>query len=190
MGRIKRLAKQLHAELTERFPIAFPKDYKAISPLKLGIYDDLCNALGEGIDKAVVKKVIENQTGRDGYLLALIRQDQRIDLQGQLAGVISAEAKAMAQKRIEASQRRQQAKSEKRKALKGELRRLREAKAQRRREYEARKADKQRRREEHARRVAVAAERKKQREQRSPTTPSKPTIVIKKRRRRIPRRPD
>lgn len=110
-----------------------------------------------------MSKVIENQTGRDGYLLALIRQDQHSDLEGQPAGVISAEAKATAQKRIEASQQRQQAEAEKHKTLKAELKRLRAAKEQRRRLYEARKATKQRRREEHERRVAEAAERKKRR---------------------------
>ncbi|MCP4410026.1 MAG: hypothetical protein GY807_20245, partial [Gammaproteobacteria bacterium] len=112
MGKARRLSRLLHAELTERFPIAFPKDYEAIKPLKIGIYEDLCEALGEDVDKALLKTVLKNQTSRDGYLLALMRQDHRIDLQGQPAGTITEDAKALASKKIEVSQRRQQEKAE------------------------------------------------------------------------------
>ncbi|MEZ5602019.1 MAG: hypothetical protein R3F36_14285 [Candidatus Competibacteraceae bacterium] len=72
----KKQATALHRLLMERFPKAFPRDYDAISPLKLDI--DVTSARlrliqqGAPVDPDLLRRVLANHVGRAGYLLALI----------------------------------------------------------------------------------------------------------------------
>ena len=83
----KRAVHALHALLIKRFPEAFPKDYDAIRPLKLGIHADLI-ARAPDLDPVLLRRALANHASRDGYLLALIhgRGDRRYDLDGHPVG--------------------------------------------------------------------------------------------------------
>ncbi len=143
----KRTVNALHALLRERFPKAFPKDYDAIRPLKIGIHADLIQRLPE-VDPGLLRRALANHTDRDGYRLALIhgRGDRRYDLDGQPVGTVTPEEQAEALKRLEASTKRDQAKAaqvrthkeleEKRRQQREIERRNREAKAARKAEHE------------------------------------------------------
>ncbi|MCP5451872.1 MAG: hypothetical protein H6972_15255 [Gammaproteobacteria bacterium] len=142
-----RAVKTLHARLQERFPQAFPKNYEAIRPLKIGILADLIERLPD-FDPTALRRALANQTSRDGYLLALVhgRGDRRYDLDGQPVGTVTMEERAEAQKRLDASTKRGQDKAErvrtnkereeKRRQQREIERKNREAKAARKAEYE------------------------------------------------------
>ena len=143
----KRAVNTIHAILRDRFPLAFPKDYDAIRPLKIGILADAIARM-PGFDPVVLRRALANHTSRDGYLLALIhgRGDRRYDLDGQPAGAVTPEERAEALQRLEASTQRGQAKAarvrehqereEKRRKQREIERRNREAKAARKAEHE------------------------------------------------------
>ena len=137
----------------ERFPAAFPKDYDAIRPLKIGIGADLFLRLGGTVDKKLLNCVVANQTCRDGYLLAVLHGDVRIDLNGNPAGTISEEAKAKAAQHLAASVQRQQARATARKAQ-AEKERKRAEERRRIEEKRRLKAERRRLHEEAARRNA------------------------------------
>lgn len=143
----KRAVNTVHALLMDRFPLAFPKDYDAIRPLKVGILADLRQRLPD-VDPVLLRRALANHTRRDGYLLALIhgRGDRRYDLDGQPVGTVTPEERAAAQQRLAASTTRGQAKAErvrvhqereaKRRQQREIERRNREAKAARKAEHE------------------------------------------------------
>ena len=145
--RDKRDVTTLHRQLMERFPQAFPKDYDAIRPLKLGIHADVLQRWPE-VDPVLLRRALANHTSRDGYLLALLhhRGDRRYDLDGQPAGTVTPEERAEALQRLAASTQRGQAKAarvreheereEKRRQQRELERRNREAKAARKAEHE------------------------------------------------------
>ena len=62
----KRAVHAIHALLMDRFPLAFPKDYDAIRPLKVGILADVMERL-PGIDPGLLRRALANHTSRDGY---------------------------------------------------------------------------------------------------------------------------
>ena len=143
----KRAVHALHALLIQRFPNAFPKDYNAIRPLKLGIHADLI-ARAPDLDPALLRRALANHTQRDGYLLALVhgRDDHRYDLDGNLVGAVTPEERTEAQKRLDTSTKRGQDKAArvrehqereaKRKKQREIERKNREAKAARKAEHE------------------------------------------------------
>ena len=142
----KRAVQAIHTLLMDRFPHAFPQDYDAIRPLKVGILADVIARL-PGCDPVLLRRALANHTRRDGYLLALIhgRGDRRYDLDGQPVGHVTPEERAEAVRLLEASTQRGQAKAEQvrtHKALEAKRqqqreieRRNREAKAARKAEY-------------------------------------------------------
>jgi sRNA-binding protein len=142
----KRAVNTIHAILRDRFPRAFPRDYDAIRPLKTGILADVIARM-PGFDPGVLRRALANHTSRDGYLLALIhgRGDRRYDLDGQPVGTVTPEERAEAQKRLDASTQRGQAKAvrvrehqereEKRRHQREIERKNREAKAARKAEH-------------------------------------------------------
>ena len=112
MSTAKKQATALHRWLMERFPKAFPKDYDAILPLKLGIEADILMRLaevGEPVDSDLVRRVLANHVGRAGYLLALIhrRDGWRYDLDGKPAGEVDALARSEAVRLLGEHQKRQ-----------------------------------------------------------------------------------
>ncbi len=143
----KRAVSAVHALLIQRFPNAFPKDYDAIRPLKLGIHADLI-ARAPDLDPILLRRALANHTQRDGYWLALIhgRGDHRYDLDGQPAGTVTPEERAEAQKQLDASMKRGQDRAERvrthqereaqRKKQREIERKNREAKAARKAEHE------------------------------------------------------
>ena len=143
----KRAVSAVHALLIQRFPNAFPKNYDAIRPLKLGIHADLI-ARAPDLDPVLLRRALANHTQRDGYLLALVhgRDDHRYDLDGNLVGAVTPEERTEAQKRLDTSTKRGQDKAarvrehqereEQRKKQREIERKNREAKAARRAEHE------------------------------------------------------
>jgi ProP effector len=143
----KRDVTALHRQLMDRFPHAFPKDYDAIRPLKLGIHADLLQRWPE-VDPVLLRRALANHTSRDGYWLALLhhRGDRRYDLDGHPAGAVTPEERAEALRKLEASTKRGQAKAErvrihqereeKRQQQREIERKNREAKAARKAEHE------------------------------------------------------
>jgi sRNA-binding protein len=90
-----RATQTLHALLQKRFPLAFPKHYDDLRPLKIGILADVIKQLPD-VDPTALRRALANHTNRDGYLLALIhgRGDRRYDLNGQPAGTVTLEERA------------------------------------------------------------------------------------------------
>ena len=143
----KRAVHTIHAMLMERFPKAFPQDYDAIRPLKVGILADVIERM-PGFDPVVLRRALANHTQRDGYLLALLhhRGDRRYDLDGQPVGTVTVEERAEAARLLAASTQRGQTKAaqvrvhqereEKRQKQREMERRNREAKAARKAEHE------------------------------------------------------
>ena len=143
----KRAVNTIHAILMDRFPLAFPQDYDAIRPLKVGILADVIARM-PGFDPVLLRRALANHTRRDGYLLALLhgRGDRRYDLDGQPVGIVTPEERAEALKRLEASAKRGQDKAERvrvhrereeqRRQQREREQRHREAKAARKAEYE------------------------------------------------------
>ncbi len=142
-----RAIQTLHNRLQEQFPLAFPKHYDDLRPLKLGILTDVIEQLPD-VDPTALRRALANHTSRDGYLLALIhgRGDRRYDLNGQPAGTVTPEERAEAQKRLDASTKRGQdqaervrthkEREEKRRQQREIERKNREAKAARKAEHE------------------------------------------------------
>ena len=106
----KRAVQAIHTLLMDRFPHAFPKDYDALRPLKLGIHADILHRWPE-VDPVLLRRALANHTGRDGYLLALLhgRGDRRYDLDGQPVGTVTPEERAEAARLLAASTQRGQA---------------------------------------------------------------------------------
>lgn len=156
MSTAKKQATALHRRLMERFPKAFPKDYDAILPLKLGIEADILMRLaevGEPVDPDLVRRMLANHVGRAGYLLALIhrRDGRRYDLDGKPAGEVDALARSEAVRLLGEHQKRQREASARHRQHQALERRQQRAKAERIAERERRAAEKQRRREENER---------------------------------------
>ena len=95
--RDKRDVTDLHRQLMDRFPHAFPHDYDAIRPLKVGILADVIERMPD-LDPVLLRRALANHTRRDGYLLALIhgRGDRRYDLDGEPVGSVTLEERVEA----------------------------------------------------------------------------------------------
>ncbi|MBS1247950.1 MAG: ProQ activator of osmoprotectant transporter prop [Proteobacteria bacterium] len=193
--RNKRDVTDLHRQLMDRFPHAFPKDYDALRPLKLGIHVDILQRW-PAVDPVLLRRALANHTRRDGYLLALLhhRGDRRYDLDGQPAGTVTEAERAEAARLLEISTQRGQTKAEQVRThqAREEKRRKQRAEEQRRREEKARRKAEHERREQEiaARKAALIAqgitpesrsEQKRRLAQRSrsgfrPPAASKPTV--------------
>ena len=75
-------------QLRQHFPALFSG---APKPLKLRIQADIQERLPGTFTKAALSAFLRRFTGRTGYLIALTRAPQRLDLDGAPAGEISAE---------------------------------------------------------------------------------------------------
>jgi sRNA-binding protein len=74
--------------LKQHFPALFAG---APKPLKLRIQADIQARVPGVFTKSALSAFLRQHTGRNAYLLALTRADQRFDLDGQPAGELSAE---------------------------------------------------------------------------------------------------
>lgn len=200
MSTAKKQATALHRRLIERFPKAFPKDYDAILPLKLGIEADILLRLaevGEPVDPDLVRRVLANHVGRAGYLLALIhrRDGRRYDLDGKPAGEVDALARSEAVRLLGEHQKRQREASTRHRQHQALEQQQQRAKAERIAERERRAAEKQRRREENERNRLRNLERKAAEERAREAAkrgekPPLPEITYRKKRRFDPIRSD
>ena len=157
--RDKRDVTALHRQLMDRFPKAFPKDYDAIQPLKIGIHADVLQRWPQ-VDPVLLRRALANHTSRDGYLLALLhhRGDRRYDLDGQPVGTVTDADRLEVARLLDASTQRGQAKAEQVRPhqAREEKRRQQRAEEQRRREEKARrKAEHERVQQEIAARKAA-----------------------------------
>lgn len=96
-------------ELTEKYPAVFPRDPKAVKPLKIGIHQDLLAALPE-VSQGALRKALAHHTRRLAYLRALIRGGDRVDLQGQPVEPVTPEQQAVAAEKLKEAQAHLQAK--------------------------------------------------------------------------------
>ena len=84
--------------LTDRFPECF--NWNRVRPLKIGIHQDLLAVLGEGFTRAEIKRLLGRYCNHVRYQRSLREGAVRIDLQGQPAGVVTAEEAEVARARL------------------------------------------------------------------------------------------
>jgi len=89
--------------LVETYPAAFfPFTTRQVKPLKIGIHKDLeANIREWGFSPAVLKIALSRYTRARRYQVAILKEPQRFDLQGQEAGEVSDENRQIAQTRID-----------------------------------------------------------------------------------------
>lgn len=100
---LKEQSTALLNRLTETFPAAFfPFTARQVKPLKIGIHKDLEPTLKEwGYPPAALKIALSRYTRARRYQVALLKEAQRVDLNGQEAGEVSDENRQIAQTRID-----------------------------------------------------------------------------------------
>jgi ProP effector len=96
------------ALLAEKWPACFQIFEQRRRPLKVGIHLDIMAALGDAVTSAEVKSALRLYTGNIGYLLACREGVERVDLNGEPAGTVTAAEAAYAAK-IAARRRRKAA---------------------------------------------------------------------------------
>jgi len=99
----------LLARLCEQFPQAFFAEQAQRRPLKLGIHRDILAALGDAIDPKDLSIALRIYTANPVYLQRQTAGVARIDLDGNHAGVVSAEEAANAQRMLLARVAKQKA---------------------------------------------------------------------------------
>ena len=99
----------LQSWLTREYPKTFNLD--APVPLKIGIHLDLA-ARHPDLDPATLKRALKRHCERRRYQLALAREGAvRLDLDGNLAGEVTAEQQKVARRKVAPKKPRQAAKS-------------------------------------------------------------------------------
>ena len=100
-------AKEIVAYLAEKFPECFKTTDAEIRPLKLGILDDIVNALKDDhkYSKTAIRHGIQLYTKSWVYLERCKENAARVDLDGNDAGIVSAEHAEYAVKKLEESKK-------------------------------------------------------------------------------------
>src|SRR5262245_29479725 len=80
----------------------FPKAFGQRQPLKYKIHEDLLSA---GVEHKVAAAALSSHRNSPRYLMSMVEGATRIDLQGQPAGMVTAEEAARAQQQAEAQGR-------------------------------------------------------------------------------------
>jgi sRNA-binding protein len=96
-------AKQLDAIisiLVDRFPRTFFAYQERRRPLKIGIHHDLAAALGEAVEQKLLHAAFGYYARNPAYLKKQRAGAERIDLDGNVAGTVTAEEAANAQKSL------------------------------------------------------------------------------------------
>jgi ProP effector len=86
--------------LSERWPRAFAIYEKRRRPLKVGIHTDLAAALDGALDRRELAIGLRRYCSSRGYLLAMRAGAARIDLDGNVTGILTAEDEAHAKQRL------------------------------------------------------------------------------------------
>lgn len=103
----KYLAKDVVNFLIEKFPACFKKDLKEVKPLKLGILNDVVEALkGDATySKTAIRHGIQLYTKSWAYLAACKENVPRLDLEGKEVESVQAEHAKYAAEKLEASKK-------------------------------------------------------------------------------------
>lgn len=92
---------------------AFPDTFEEPKPLKLRIDKDIFPLLPENISRMALKKALNFYVNRLFYHEAMIANEHRYDLQGNVAGTVTQQAKDFAKQRLETIRARLAQKSSK-----------------------------------------------------------------------------
>jgi ProP effector len=98
------------APLAEKWPACFQIFEQRRRPIKIGIHLDILAALGGAVTSAEVKFALRLYAGNLGYLLACRDGVERVDLNGEPAGTVTAAEAAYAAKIVARRRRRAAAK--------------------------------------------------------------------------------
>ena len=85
------------AEAIKAVSALFPKAFGPRQPLKYKIHEDLLSA---GVEHKVAAAALSSHCNNPRYLMSMVEGATRVDLQGQPAGVVTAEEAARAQQRL------------------------------------------------------------------------------------------
>jgi hypothetical protein len=101
----------LLAVFQSRWPVAFPRDFRQLKPLALGIHQDLITALPD-TPPALIKQTIAlfQRWSGAGYWLAIGKGGPRYDLAGNPRGEVTPEEQARAKQELTAIHERKAAK--------------------------------------------------------------------------------
>jgi ProP effector len=91
----KRRALAMQETLVRRFPAAFKPQGRPRLPLKIGIYDDIIS-LAPDLPQIEVKKAVMLYVNQRSYNRAVREGAARVDLNGEPAGLVTAEHAAWA----------------------------------------------------------------------------------------------
>jgi ProP effector len=98
------------AEAIKAVSALFPKAFGPRRPLKYKIHEDLLSA---GIEHKVAAAALSSHCNNPRYLMSMVEGATRVDLQGQPAGVVTAEEAARAQQRLAERRLKQKPEAEK-----------------------------------------------------------------------------
>ncbi len=101
--------RELLNKLNEQYPQTFfSLSHGRVKPLKISIHLDLQPTIeGWGYSRADLRMAMVKYTHSRRYQLALIHENQRVDLQGEAVGEVTAEQKEIAKQKLEKYPRRQ-----------------------------------------------------------------------------------
>jgi ProP effector len=102
----------LIAMLVEQFPRAFFAYQLRRRPLKIGVFHDLTAALGDSIDRRMLRTALHYYVQNIGYLIAQKAGADRIDLDGNPSGTVTADEAENARQRLAAIAARRKPKVE------------------------------------------------------------------------------
>jgi ProP effector len=85
------------AEAIKAVSALFPKAFGPRQPLKYKIHEDLLSA---GVEHKMAAAALSSHCNNPRYLMSMVEGATRVDLQGQPAGVVTAEEAARAQQRL------------------------------------------------------------------------------------------
>ena len=87
----------ISGKLRNLYPVFGPKLF---SPLKIDIHLDIMRAHPQFCDEFALGIVMRHHTSKPGYLVKMIAGAQRLDLNGEAAGIVTDAAAAFAAKRL------------------------------------------------------------------------------------------
>lgn len=110
--RERQASQQLLALFQERWPQVFPRDFRQVKPLAIGIHRDISAQLPEQLLFRISRTIALYQR-RSGvaYLCAVLRGGPRYDLSGTPRGEVTAEEQAQAKRDLTALYERRKASS-------------------------------------------------------------------------------
>ena len=86
-----------YRQLRKLSPVFGPKLF---SPLKVGIREDVMRMHPQFCDERLISAILRHHTSKPGYLMKMVAGAQRVDLNGEAAGIVTDEAAAFAAERL------------------------------------------------------------------------------------------